>query len=144
MDKEIAGEHDKRDGKTEPEDQEEQVSLGRPRHGQDIVDRHGYIGYDDEPHRLEQACGLFAALITVPPADKELYGNPDDQDASDELYEHDLQELGGKEGKRHTQDYGGPCPHDYPLFSLFSREVSHGHGNDHGIVTGQHQVYQHD
>ena len=130
--------------KARPKNKQEEVSLGRPGYGQNIVGGHGQVGDDDDPDGLGQGLGLLFDLFLGRSLHKQLDGDPDDDRPADEFDEIDLQQLGGEEGQSHPQDYRRPGPEGDAARPLLARQGAHRHGDDHGIVPGQNEVDEDD
>ena len=136
----VAREHDKGDAKAEAEEQEEQVAVRRAADGKHVVQGHGDVGNDDDLDRLPD--GRCLALMTVlrRALDEQLHGDPEDQNAADELHIAQDKQLRDEEGEHHAQKHRGGRAEQDALLPLFVGKRADGHGNDHGVVAGEDEV----
>ena len=139
----VAGEDHEGDAQGQTEEQQEEVALGGPGHGQDIVGGHGEIGDDDDPDGLQEGFGFSFYLFVRGPFHEEFDGNPDYDGPADKFNKVDLQQLGGKKSQGHPKEDRRAGPESDAPGPLLARQRAHRHGDDHGIVPGQNEIDEH-
>ena len=75
---------------------------------------------------------------------EQLDGDPDDHRAADKLDEGHVQQLRHQEGADHPDDDCAAGTQDDPHLAVLALQVLDRHGDDHGVVAGQHQIDEHD
>jgi Glycosyl transferases group 1 len=129
--------HDERDTDGKSEHQKRVASARSRGNGDDIVETHHHVGDGDDPDRLPQIVDGFdipLAAILLPA--KQFDGDPEEQDAADELDIGHGHQLRDHAGKHHPQGDGDQrAEHDAP-HALSRRQLAASKSDDHGVVAG--------
>ena len=112
--------------------------------GEHVVDAHAQIRHDDDPERLPDAAAFLAVALLLGAFGEQLDGDPDDHRAADQLDEGHVQQLRHQEGADHPDDDRAAGTQNDPHLAVFALKVLDRHGDDHGVVAGQHQIDEHD
>jgi hypothetical protein len=136
----VARKNHQRDAQSQSKQEEKKIPFGSARHSQDIIHRHGDIRYDDNPDCMPDRFANLFIFVAFGPFDQQLDRYPDDKRAAHESDELEQEEMSGKKGENHSENYRRSRPEDDALQTLFLRQRSDGHGNNHGVVSGQHYI----
>jgi len=115
----------------------------RPRPQPACCHGHADVRHHDDPDGLgDRARCLAVTFFILSSHEEKLDRDPDDDRTAGEFHELDQQELGADKGRNDPQQDRRSGSKDNTPFALLPVQVLDGHGDDHGIVSGQDEVDQ--
>ncbi len=118
--------------------------MGGGGDGEDIVGGHGEIGEEDEADGVTEAAGGGGGGVGGGGGGEELDGDPEDEEAADQLDGVELEQLGGEEGDEDADDGGGGGAEGDAGAALACWERADGESDDDGVIACQQDVDQDD
>src|SRR5262245_31946875 len=137
---ETAAPHDDRQRERDAEDDEGQVAVGCGGDGEHVVEAHDRVGHDDDPDRFPQRASVAHMALGARLLAYQLDGDPQEQEAADELEERDLQQERRDRDEQESQpDSASGAPDASPEL-LALRQRADRQRDDEGVVARQRQV----